>query len=71
LADHAAGNAISSAVEWVEDKAESILNRSAPGLIDFLHGDVIQNIRDALASAVEAVTGGLLSRLHAEVQQGV
>ena len=67
----AAGNAISSAIEWVEDQAESIINRIAPGLIDFLRGDIIQNIKDALASAVDAATGGLFSRLQAEGLQGV
>ncbi|REG83998.1 eCIS core domain-containing protein [Algoriphagus antarcticus] len=67
----AAGNAISHAVEWVEDQAESIINRIAPGLIDFLRGDIIQNIKDSLARAVDAATGGLFSRLQAEGLQGV
>ena len=67
----AAGNAVSSAVEWVEDQAESIINRIAPGLIDFLRGDIIQNIKDGLASALDAATGGLFSRLQAEGLQGV
>jgi phage-related protein len=67
----AAGNAISSAIEWVEDQAESIINRIAPGLIDFLRGDIIQNIKDALASALDAATGGLFSQLQAEGLQGV
>lgn len=67
----AAGNAISAAVEWVEDRAESIINRIAPGLIDFLRGDIVQNIKDALAGAVDAATGGLFSRLQAEGLQGV
>jgi hypothetical protein len=67
----AAGNAISAAVEWVEDQAESIINRIAPGLIDFLRGDIIQMIKDGLASAVDALTGGLFSRLQAEGLQGV
>lgn len=67
----AAGNIISGAIEWVEDQAESIINRIAPGLLDFLRGDIIQNIKDALASAVDAATGGLFSRLQAEGLQGV
>jgi len=67
----AAGNVISGAIEWVEERAESIINRIAPGLIDFLRGDIIQNIKDALSRAVDAATGGLFSRLQAEGLQGV
>ncbi|WP_295721202.1 DUF4157 domain-containing protein [Mucilaginibacter sp.] len=67
----AVGDAASSAIEWVEDQAESIIERIAPGLLDFLRGDIIDNIKNLLARAVDAATGGLFSRLQAEGLQGI
>jgi Domain of unknown function (DUF4157)/A nuclease family of the HNH/ENDO VII superfamily with conserved AHH len=58
-------------IEWVEDRAIEIINSIAPGLIDFLRSSIWEPIRDLIASGLDAMTGGLFSRLQEEGLSGV
>lgn len=58
-------------IEWVEDRAEEIINSIAPGLLDFLRSSIWEPIRDMIANGLDAMTGGLFSRLQEEGLSGI
>lgn len=58
-------------IEWVEDRAEDIINSIAPGLLDFLRSSIWEPIRDMIARGLDAMTGGLFSRLQEEGLSGI
>jgi len=66
----AAGNAIADVagdvVEWGAEKLEGLVESIAPGLLTFLRGDIIGNIKNKLISAIDSLTGGLFSRVQTE-----
>jgi Domain of unknown function (DUF4157) len=72
--DHTGGAVIrfgGRVIDWVEDRAVEIINSIAPGLIDFLRSSIWEPIRDLIASGLDAMTGGLFSRLQEEGLSGV
>ncbi|NJM81062.1 MAG: DUF4157 domain-containing protein, partial [Flavobacterium sp.] len=58
-------------IEWVEDRAEDIINEIAPGLLRFLRSSIWEPIRDMIARGLDAMTGGLFSRLQEEGLSGI
>lgn len=58
-------------IEWVEDRAEDIINEIAPGLLRFLRSSIWEPIRDLIARGLDAMTGGLFSRLQEEGLSGI
>ncbi|WP_445456147.1 eCIS core domain-containing protein [Flavobacterium sp. HNIBRBA15423] len=58
-------------IEWVEDRAEEIINEIAPGLLRFLRSSIWEPIRDMIARGLDAMTGGLFSRLQEEGLSGI
>lgn len=72
--DYTGGAAIrfgGQVIEWVEDQAADIINRIAPGLLPFLRGNIWENIRDMIGRGIDALTGGLFTRLQEEGLDGV
>ena len=72
--DYTGGAAIrfgGQVIEWVEDQAVDIINRIAPGLLPFLRGNIWENIRDMIGRGIDALTGGLFTRLQEEGLDGV
>jgi hypothetical protein len=72
--DHTGGAAIrfgGRVIEWVEDRAEQIINEIAPGLLRFLRSSIWEPIRDLIASGLDAMTGGLFTRLQEEGLSGI
>lgn len=58
-------------IQWVEDRAEDIINEIAPGLLTFLRSSIWEPIRDMIARGLDAMTGGLFSRLQEEGLSGI
>jgi hypothetical protein len=58
-------------IEWAEDRAEDIINEIAPGLLTFLRSNIWESIRDMIATGLDAMTGGLFSRLQEEGLSGI
>ncbi|MCW3162441.1 eCIS core domain-containing protein [Chryseobacterium oryctis] len=58
-------------IEWVEDRAEDIINSIAPGLLNFLRSSIWEPIRDMIARGLDTLTGGLFSRLQEEGLSGI
>jgi Domain of unknown function (DUF4157)/A nuclease family of the HNH/ENDO VII superfamily with conserved AHH len=72
--DYTGGAAIRAggrAIEWVEDRAEEIINEIAPGLLDFLRSSIWEPIRDMIATGLDTMTGGLFTRLQEEGLSGI
>lgn len=72
--DHTGGAAIrlgGRVIEWVEDRAEDIINEIAPGLLDFLRSSIWETIKNKIASGIDALTGGLFTQLQEEGLHGV
>ncbi|AUP79056.1 eCIS core domain-containing protein [Flavivirga eckloniae] len=72
--DHTGGAAIrfgGRVINWVEDKAEEIINEIAPGLLRFLRSNIWEPIRDMIARGLDTMTGGLFTRLQEEGLSGI
>ncbi len=54
------------AAEWAGDQLESVVNSLAPGLLDFLRGDIIENVKQKIITGVDAITGGLFSAIETQ-----
>ncbi|KQT17903.1 hypothetical protein ASG31_03965 [Chryseobacterium sp. Leaf404] len=57
--------------DWAEERAESIINTLAPGLLSFLRTDIVSPVREMIERGLDRITGGLFSRLQHEGLYGV
>lgn len=57
--------------DWAEERAESIINSIAPGLLNFLRTDIMAPMRGMIERGLDRITGGLFSRLQQEGFLGV
>ncbi|MBD8082293.1 eCIS core domain-containing protein [Chryseobacterium caseinilyticum] len=57
--------------DWAEERAESIINSMAPGLLNFLRTDIIAPVRIMIERGLDRITGGLFSRLQQEGLFGI
>ena len=53
-------------IDMGADALRSLVNRIAPGLLDFLRGDILGNIKSRITSAIDSLTGGLFSHIQTE-----
>lgn len=54
------------ATEWAGEQMESVVNSLAPGLLEFLRGDIIENVRQKIITGVDSITGGLFSAIETQ-----
>lgn len=60
------GEKAEQAYEWTKDQLARVVEYLAPGLLDFLRGDVLGLIRDKIAGAITSLFGGLAARVSRE-----
>ena len=58
------GDQIGDAIDYGEEQLTSVINYLAPGLLDFLRGDIIGILKDKLLTYIDSSFGGLISRIQ-------
>jgi len=57
---------VDEAIEYGEEQLTSVINYLAPGLLDFLRGDIIGILKEKLLTYIDTAFGGLISRIQVQ-----